>query len=308
LGTSRECKGAVLVLVLAAVFFLFFQLTKQIPALAAANASANDPYDAIGSFGVQAAAVFGLLAVGRCFWWSRGVSKPSVRQRLLIAGTGMASVLAVAVTLAGDIVAMAREPAVWIGSPAGRGYAFMLGGMVVLVLSVGLYVGLSSRGVRGPQTTRAWLRAGSSILVFVAVLVVYPEALRSGIAGALFTVLVGVLLLFAPMRFLLLALVPDSAPPAPADCAVTGRPVPVWLPWAAVSVAGIVAGLLLVSAEMLKDSGGSTPAVSRLLLVAAVYVGLEVAGLLTGYAMLRGPVGLAPSPNQRIERTPRALS
>jgi hypothetical protein len=128
-----------------------------------------------------------------------------------------------------------------------------------------------------------------------AVLVVYPEALRTSIAGELFTVLVGVLLLFAPMRFLLLALVPDPAP-APIEPADSGRFVPPWLPWAGVSVAGIVAGLLLVSAEMIGASGDSTPPVPRLLLVASVYVGLEVAGLLIGYAMLRGPVGLAPSP------------
>ncbi|MDR3685979.1 MAG: hypothetical protein P4L93_03320 [Coriobacteriia bacterium] len=294
-------------LVLAAAFFLFFQLTKQIPALAAANASANDPYDAIGSFGIQAAAVFGLLAVGRCFWWSRAGSKLSERRRLLLVRTGVASVLAVTVTLAGDIMAMARQPGVVIGSLAGRGYALLLGGMVALALWVGLYVGLASKGVGGPLSARAWLRSAASSLVFVALLAVYPEVLRTSVAGELFTVLVGVALLVAPMRFLLLALVPDLAS-APNEPAITGRVVPSWLPWVAVSVAGIVVGLLLVSAEMFHDSGGSTPPVARLLLVASVYVGLEVAGLLVGYAMLRGPLGLVPPPNKRIERTQSALS
>ena len=65
--------------------------------------------------------------------------------------------------------------------------------------------------------------------------------------------------------------------------------------------AGVVAGLLLVSAEMFKESGGSAPPAARLLLVVSVYVGLEAAGLLVGYALLRGPVGLALSPNGRTE-------
>ena len=298
--TSRECRGAVMVLALSAVFFLFFELTKQIPALASTNASANDPYDAIGSFGIQVAAFFGLLAVGRCVWWSRGNRKLSVRNRLLIVRAGIASVLAVAVTLAGDIIAMLRHPALWIGSSAGRGYAVLAGGMALLALSIGLYAGLASPGVRGPRTTREWLWAASSILAFVAALVAYPEVLRASLAGELFTVLVGAVLLFAPTRFLLLALVPAPAP-ALTEPAATTLFAPRWLPWAAVAAAGVVAGLLLVSAEMFKESGGSAPPAARLLLVVSVYVGLEAAGLLVGYALLRGPVGLALSPNGRTE-------
>jgi hypothetical protein len=304
--SRRTATGALLVLGLAAAFFLFFQLTKQNPALSAVNASAEDPYDAIGSFGIQAAAFFGLISVARFFWWSRGDGRLSSRHRFLTLRAEMATVLAVAVTLAGDLVAMMRHPALWTGPSAGREYAAWLGILVVLDAAVGLYVGLASRGTSGPWATKDWLWAGSAVFALLAVLALYPENLRQSTAGALLTVLVGIVLLFAPVRFLLVALIPDSAV-RPTD----EGPASVWFArrgfhWAAVAVAGALAGVLLVSAEMLKESGGAAPPLTQLLLVVSVYVGLEMAGLLVGYALLREPVGMTVgrSPNKRIIGAP----
>jgi hypothetical protein len=304
-GESRRlATGAFLALGLAAAFYLFFQLTKQIPALAAVNASGNDPYDAIGSFGIQAAAFFGLLSVVRCFWWSRGGRELSAQDRLLIVRSGMAAVLAVGITLAGDLIAMLRHPAVWTGSSAGLVYAASLGVIVALDASVGIYVGWASLDVRGPRSPRAWSWAGLSVLVFVAVLALYPESLRAGVGAALFTILVGVMLLFWPMRLLLVVLLPT--PTTPVAAVASGRRFAArWLPWATVAVAGAAVGLLLLSAEMFKESGGTAPPLAQLLRVAAVYLGIETVGLLAGFALLREPVGLTSgeSPNNRFERT-----
>jgi hypothetical protein len=126
----------------------------------------------------------------------------------------------------------------------------------------------------------------------VVVLALYPESLRQTVAGALFTVVVGVVLLFAPMRFLLVALVPRPGAAPEGDESTSTRPIRRASQWAVVAAIGVVAGIAVVAAEMLKDSGGIAPPLPRLLFVAAVYVGLETAGLLTGYALLRGPVGI----------------
>jgi hypothetical protein len=295
--------GAFLALGLAIAFFLFFQMTKQIPALAAANASANDPYDAIGSFGIQAAAIFGLLAVARFFGWRRRGQALSLGHLFVMLRAEMATVLAVGITLAGDLMAMVRHPAVWTGQPAGREYAALLGVMLAFDAAVGLHVWLASRGVRGERigTNRVW--AGSVVVVFLVVLALYPEHLTSSIEGALVTILVGIALLVVPLRFLLVALIPTPAPSA-TDADAVERPARPWLQWVIVAVAGIVAGLFLVAAEMLQGSGAVVPPVRQLLLVASVYMGLETAGLLIGYAMLRRPVGdpLAASANKRFQR------
>jgi hypothetical protein len=52
-------------------------------------------------------------------------------------------------------------------------------------------------------------------------------------------------------------------------------------------------------------SGGTAPPLAQLLRVAAIYLGIETAGLLTGFAALREPVGLTVgvSPDEEIEPT-----
>src|SRR5207237_9864288 len=59
--------NACLAFVLAALFYLFWQINKHQPALSQVNAFAEDPYDAVGSFGTQLAVFTALLSVVRAF-------------------------------------------------------------------------------------------------------------------------------------------------------------------------------------------------------------------------------------------------
>jgi hypothetical protein len=123
--------NALIILALAALFYFFFMTAKHDPALSAVNAFAEDPYDAIGSFGVQAAAFIGILSTMRAFRLYRG-NPPSDEQKVFLARTQVLAVLAVIVTLAGNIVAMARYPSIWIGSPYGYRLAALLSGLLFL--------------------------------------------------------------------------------------------------------------------------------------------------------------------------------
>lgn len=294
-GSGREKAGAVMVTGLALAFLLFFQSTKQDPTLAAVNASAIDPFDAVGSFGIQAAAFCAALSLLRAFRRGGGTSMGTRAPHLLRAE--MAVVLTVAVTLAGDVVAMARQPSLWVGSRAGTEYAVLLGVIAALTLATAAYVGRVAAGPASPPPG-AWARAGVVGATFVAVLAVYPSSLTSSTPGALFTVLAGVLLLFLPVRALLAALVPRPADgssdvgrePGPSGPARGARP------WAVVVGAGLVAGVLLVAVEFTSGPGAAAPPLASLLFVASVYVGLETAGLLIGYALLRGPLDLMIRP------------
>ena len=106
------------ILALSALFYFFFMTAKHDPALSAANAFAEDPYDAVGSFAIQAAALIGVLSALRAFRpYRRG--PPTDEQKILLARTQILAALAVIVTLASDIVAMARYPSLWIGPPGG---------------------------------------------------------------------------------------------------------------------------------------------------------------------------------------------
>src|SRR2546430_9283599 len=111
--------NACLAFVLAALFYLFWQISKHQPALSQVNAFAEDPYDAVGSFGTQLAVFTALLSVVRAFRPYQP-NKVLDSQKVHLVRAEYITCLSVAVTLAADIVAMIRYPSVWMGFPAGQ--------------------------------------------------------------------------------------------------------------------------------------------------------------------------------------------
>ncbi len=129
---SRQFKvNALLTFALALLFYLFFQVSKHNPALSQANAFAEDPYDAVGSFGFQSALFIALLSLIRAFRPYRSGEALNTQELLLTRGEYF-SCLSIAVTLIADIVAMIRHPSIWINGPAGYTLAALVGGMALL--------------------------------------------------------------------------------------------------------------------------------------------------------------------------------
>src|SRR5216684_2904787 len=108
--------NACLIFVLAVVFYLFWQLCKQQPALANVATFTEDPYDAVA--GPQFAIFTALLSVVRAFRPYQPDGAEDSQKVLLVRGAYLTCV-SVAVTLGADMVAMLRYPYVWIGLPAG---------------------------------------------------------------------------------------------------------------------------------------------------------------------------------------------
>src|ERR1700680_4035325 len=95
--------NACLTLVLAVVFYLFWQICKQQPALAQVATFTEDPYDAVGSFGTQFAIFLVLLSMIRAFRpYQPG--RVGYSQQLLFARGAYLTCLSVAVTLGADLV------------------------------------------------------------------------------------------------------------------------------------------------------------------------------------------------------------
>src|SRR5215831_8066439 len=100
---SRSVKvSALLTMGLTILLYFFFDRCKHAPALSSVNPFAEDPYDSVGSLGVQLAPFFALIAILRAF---RTYSSEKMRDRqlALFARAVYFSCLAVAVTLAADI-------------------------------------------------------------------------------------------------------------------------------------------------------------------------------------------------------------
>ncbi len=135
---------------------------------------------------------------------------------------------------------------------------------------------------------------------------IYPENFRNSVAGAVLTALCGSLLLFVAVWSVGTALLPVSgvsdsdlagnvsALLSPRLSRTLGRSSG-WLNprrfgWGLAILTGLACGALLVAQELAQP--GPSPHGSRRVLVVAVYLFLESAGVLTGYALLAEPLGL----------------
>jgi hypothetical protein len=123
------------------------------------------------------------------------------------------------------------------------------------------------------------------------ILAVYPDSLRQGTPGVLFTVIVGTVLLIVPMWALGTSLIPYPTGATRPEMVTPFR----WLglykfQLIFVLLLGILVGFFLVLGE--STDGGGMPHLAGMAFVAVVYIGLETSGLLIAYIFLRKPLGL----------------
>jgi hypothetical protein len=282
-------RNAVIVFGLAALFYWSFMLAKHDPALRDIIPFGKDPYDAVGSFGVIVGMLIALVSLVRAFRPYRE-HPPSTAQRVYLVRSQVAVVLAVLITLAADVVAMARNPVIWIGAASRDWLIALLGGMAVVTVAVQLLIRASQEKLPEGGMKR-WIAAAIATLLAILALAHYPEQLINGTATHLLTVVAGAIVLFAPMRPLLNALVPYGADqrriettPARSRFSTAAQR------WGIVLVVGGLIGAFAFLGEMAEGSGALP--MGRLAFVASVFISLGLAGLLIAYAFLGKPLGL----------------
>lgn len=295
--------NAIVLSVAGLAFALFFQATKHSPRLAAVNPFAEDPYDSIGSFAIQFVLFMILVSLVRAFQRGQPDPRSAATQ---IRGQLMAH-LAFAFTLVGDLIALFRHPPLWVASPAGRELLTLTASLLFAPLAAIILLVRTAQSLSLPARRASLLKVVGVPVGEVLVLACYPERLRQTLPGEIFTVLCGIALLFVAVWAIGSTVVAQSAPrvqAAPAAIAhSTGieRTIAVrltqWLRplfhrWLIVAAAGILCGAFLVFQEL--NDGGTSPHGSKRLLVIAVYLGLETAGVVTGYALLSRQLALFP--------------
>lgn len=282
--------NAVLVFLVSALFCLFFEISKHSALLSHANAFAEDPYDGIGSMGIQAAAALAALSLLRVFWPYR-TNEISENQKALIVGTQMMAVLTVGVTLAADAIAMMRYRQIWTGSVAGHRLAMLIVGLALLTTIAGSLVYRARRRIFLPTVANQRIRIVAVVFATVFILALYPANWRQNNPGALFTALLGGVLLFIPVWAFGTALVPFHVKASQDDAAMVFWRHLRKYQWILVLLAGIVAGFSLALRELWSPEGWPH-LTGRIVFVIAAYSALETAGVLIGYGFLRKSLGL----------------
>jgi hypothetical protein len=282
-------RNAIIVFALAAAFSWAFDFAKHDPALRTVIPFGDDPYDAVGSFTFIAGTLLAVVSLGRAFRPYRP-PRPTVADEIFLLRTQLAVVLMVAVTVASDVVALARHPGRWVGTPQRSELIALLIGLSALAGVVFLLL-RATRNQLGVPRPRHGVQATGTLLLAMLVLAFYPEQLINGLATHLLTVIVGDVVLFASVRAFVLTLVPYEAADQPREVGpVYTRLATARRRWILVLIIGVVIGTFAFVGEM-AEAGPPAP-VSQLLLVASVFVGLGAAGLVVAYAFLGGPLGL----------------
>jgi hypothetical protein len=296
-------------LLLATLFLLFFDRAKHDPAFAAVNPFAVDPYDAVGSFGVQLSIACALIAVIRAIRTDLQTDSLYNRFTYTLRAMGVTQ-LGIIVTVLADLAAVVRFPGVWSGFAEGIVLVSITGLMIVFPSGFTWYlIRLAKRREVCSQNplTRPQI---VPFLVCLALLGAYPSGWREGIAGAILTVLVGMVFLFYAVTLLSNAVFPcPDIPERDLVDDITGIvrslvPRSVILPdqfdprkceWTFLAAASILLGGLIAFAELFGENASHTAPPA--LCVAALLLTIECAGIFLGYALLRrflGIVRLAP--------------
>lgn len=316
--------SALVIFGLSILFLLFFQFCKQAPDLRPVNPFAEDPYDAVGSGGIQLALLAALLTLIHVFRPYPQSGMPSAQILLTLRG-GTVALISVAVTLAPDAIGLARYLLTSGAFPATWKLAGLVGGMALLTLAAGWVFIRSARGVDVPKAPRPLGRAILISVVSILILALYPLAWRNaGVPGGIFTALAGMALLFVPVWGIATAIIPAmeftyedffddlsaifqglkkrlgrlaasftwvekvaAFPPL--------RRLMEWLNprkhrWSLVVLVAVAMSLFLLLAEAVME--GMPGNLGRLLMVVSVYTGLEVAGVGLGYALLGRFLGI----------------
>jgi hypothetical protein len=239
----------------------------------------QDPCDAVGVFAFTIVVLIPLVSLVRAFGPYRKGSA-SAAQCLHVIRSQQAVVLAVFITLAADTVALARHPSMWVSAGSHNKLLAWLGIFAAVALAGQLLTLVEQRTLPRVGPTR-WKRAALAPALAILLLVFCPEwpSDNSSTTAHILTVVLGALVVFVPMRFLLPVLVPYKSDEVHSDAALFSTASE----WCALLV-GILMGAFGFWADTHKWAG------------ALRYVRhvLAIAPLLLAYAFLGEPLGFVP--------------
>ena len=197
---KKAQRFALLACLLSILFWAFFNTSKHNPLFAEINPFANDPFDAVGSFGMLLAPLVADLALLGCLrphpkgWTS--LDMQVCLNRVAI------SLLAVTVTMLADSIALVRSILTWSRFSAG----WLLSAMVLTLLVITIIVIRKLAALLNTYNlAKPWHLTLPHVFIFIIsalALFLFPDQWRSLLPGALLAVLVGMTILFMDIRII----------------------------------------------------------------------------------------------------------
>ncbi len=301
----------------------FFSISKHHPTLAGVNPFARDPYDAVGSFGVQLSFFAVLLLALRSFR-----PNPSAEMALRAAAVSLLAALAI---LIADAAALVRNLSLWLNSSPGRILAAMAAGLFVLTAFAGGRVLHLARNSAGRERRRSGIVPAAVWVIGLIALALFPASWGRTVPGAILSAAFGMVILFVLVRVAAGRIFPSPYPgyddvfddlsawylrlsSHPGRAAgvlrrLAGIARRSWIRKAADALNPrrrtwplvlVIAAGMGSAAALAQFAGEGLPSKTNLIgLVVSVLVGLEGAGVLFGYALLGRFLGIVRPEEKR---------
>lgn len=171
----------------------------------------QDPCDAVAIFAFTIIILIPLVSLVRAFGpYRKGPA--SAAQCLHAIRSQQAVVLAVFITLAADTIALARHPSMWISTGSHNELLAWLG-IFAAVAFAGQLLTLAALRTLPPVGPTRWKQATLAPALAILLLIFCPEwpSDNSSTTTHILTVVLGALVVFVPMRFLLPVFVPHES-------------------------------------------------------------------------------------------------
>lgn len=252
---------AFLIFVLACLFYFFFQFAKHNPLISPVNVFNQDPYDAVGSFGVLLAFFVSLISI----FWALFKKKKKHFQSVVIVW------LSIVITFLTDITSLLRFMNIWSESMWGQILAILTVGIAVISILTGMIL-LKNEKLSIDKTN---LRNALVVSVISAlILFFYPVDLNKSLLGGISAIIVGLLALIINIWMWMKTLFPRIK--------IKFKQKIRKIFW--VVIFGLVLGLILFLAEAHGEGIASTWKIR--ITVISVFLGASAIATLTGYFLL----------------------
>lgn len=200
--------NSAVVFLLSLFFFWFFFFCKHYYLFANVITFNDDPYDAVGSIGIQVSFFAASLSLIRTFV-SYIKRKLAEDQIILILRGNLVALLSIEVTMISNLTSLVRYIDKWIKNSMGITLVILVFSFLLLTIIIHFWSFLLVRKINIPFIHRhsyikiLWPISGFIILFF------YPIILRESIIGAIFTACFGMILQITIVKSLSLLMLPS---------------------------------------------------------------------------------------------------
>jgi hypothetical protein len=194
---------------LSIIFIWFFFFCKHNGLLSKVNVFDNDPYDAVGSIGIQVsflAAILSLIRIVGSF--INGTLKNS--QKILILRNNLISILSIEITMISNLISIFRFKDKWINNSTGIILVFFVISFLFFSILMHCWTLFIAKKISSENTHRNFSFFDLWPLLGFFILAIYPVYLRESITGAIYTAYLGMIIHVTMVRSFSLWMLPQT--------------------------------------------------------------------------------------------------